>query len=151
MPTAFVLSGGGNLGAVQVGMLLALADRGVVPDVLVGTSVGAVNAAFLAAGPSPARVEDLAEVWKGISRRDVFPTSPRAAVRALAGRTNSFVDPSGLRALLQRSLTFEGSKRRHGPWPSSPPMSRPESRSSCGTGQSSTPSWRAPRSRPSSR
>src|SRR3954451_15400206 len=115
MPTAFVLSGGGNLGAVQVGMLLALADRGAVPDVLVGTSVGAVNAAFLAAGPSPARVAALAEVWKGISRRDVFPTSPRAAVRALAGRTNSFVDPSGLRALLQRSLTFE--RLEEAPWP----------------------------------
>src|SRR3954468_12558990 len=70
MPTAFVLSGGGNLGAVQVGMLLALADRGVVPDVLVGTSVGAVNAAFLAAGPSPPRVEALAGGWEGISRRD---------------------------------------------------------------------------------
>jgi hypothetical protein len=48
MTTAFVLSGGGSLGAVQVGMLRALADQQVAPDLLVGTSVGALNAAFVA-------------------------------------------------------------------------------------------------------
>ena len=48
MTTAFVLSGGGSLGAVQVGMLQALTERQVNPDLLVGTSAGAVNAAFLA-------------------------------------------------------------------------------------------------------
>ncbi len=51
MPTAFVLSGGGNLGAVQVGMIRALHERDVIPDLLFGTSVGAVNAAFLAGRP----------------------------------------------------------------------------------------------------
>ena len=106
MTTAFVLSGGGNLGAVQVGMLQALADRGVVPDLLVGTSVGAINAAFLAAGPSPARIEALADVWSRIGRRDVFPTSPFSAVRAVAGRSNSFVDPRPLRRLLEQFVTY---------------------------------------------
>jgi NTE family protein len=48
MTTAFVLSGGVSLGAVQVGMLQALAERGITPDLLVGTSVGAINAAFVA-------------------------------------------------------------------------------------------------------
>src|SRR5436305_1734843 len=48
MTTAFVLSGGGSLGAVQVGMLQALSDRGVRPDVLIGTSAGAINAAYVA-------------------------------------------------------------------------------------------------------
>jgi NTE family protein len=105
--TAFVLSGGGNLGAVQVGMLQALADRGIVPDLLVGTSVGAINAAFLAAGPSPARIEQLAEIWAHTRRSDVFPTSPRGAVRAVTGRANSFVDPRPLRQLLERSLTYQ--------------------------------------------
>lgn len=107
MPTAFVLSGGGNLGAVQVGMLQALADRGVVPDLLVGTSVGAINAAFLAAGPSPRRVEELAEIWSRTRRRDVFPTSsPRAAMRAVTGRANAFVDPRPLRRLVERAVTY---------------------------------------------
>jgi NTE family protein len=48
MTTAFVLSGGGSLGAVQVGMLQALAERDVRPDLLVGTSAGALNASYLA-------------------------------------------------------------------------------------------------------
>lgn len=48
MGTAFVLSGGGSLGADQVGMLLALAEQGVVPDLIIGASVGAVNAGGVA-------------------------------------------------------------------------------------------------------
>jgi NTE family protein len=50
-PTAFVLSGGAALGAVQVGMVRALYERGVEPDLIVGTSVGAVNGAYLASRP----------------------------------------------------------------------------------------------------
>ena len=115
MPTAFVLSGGGNLGAVQVGMLQALADRGIVPDLLVGTSVGAINAAFLAAGPSAARVDELAGVWAGTRRRDVFPTSTRAALRAVSGRTNAFVDPQPLRNLVERFMTYR--RIEDAPWP----------------------------------
>jgi NTE family protein len=107
MTTAFVLSGGGNLGAVQVGMLAALVERGIRPDLLVGTSVGAVNAAFLAPDPSVARVAALADVWSGLRRRDVFPTSPLAAVRAAAGRGNSVVDPGALRRLLERYVDYE--------------------------------------------
>src|SRR5437868_1598174 len=95
MTTAFVLSGGGNLGAVQVGMLQALADRGVVPDLLVGTSVGAISAAFLAAGPSPARVDALAEIWSRTKRRDIFPTSPLSAMRAMSGRAISVAGDLG--------------------------------------------------------
>lgn len=116
MPTAFVLSGGGNLGAVQVGMVQALADRGVGPDLLVGTSVGAVNAAFLAAGPSPPRVEELARIWRHTRRTDVFPTSsPRAAIRAVAGRSNAFVDPRALRRLVERSVAYD--RIENAPWP----------------------------------
>ena len=115
MRTAFVLSGGGNLGAVQVGMLQALADRGIVPDLLVGTSAGAINAAFLAAGPAPARVDALAEVWAGIRRADVFPSSPRATLRAATGRGNAFIDPGNLRRLLERHLTYD--RIEQAPWP----------------------------------
>lgn len=115
MPTAFVLSGGGNLGAVQVGMVQALTDRGIVPDLLVGTSVGAVNAAFLAAGPSPARVEELAKIWAHTGRRDVFPTSPRTAMGAATGRHNHFVDPRALRRLVERSIHYD--RIENAPWP----------------------------------
>ena len=50
---AFILSGGGTLGSIQVGMLEALFEADIHPEVLVGSSIGSVNAAFLAADPSP--------------------------------------------------------------------------------------------------
>ena len=75
MTTAFVLSGGGSLGAVQVGMLQALAERGVEPDLLVGTSCGALNAAWVAGhGMSRTSLAELAAVWIGLRRRDIFPS-----------------------------------------------------------------------------
>jgi len=74
MTTAFVLSGGGSLGAVQVGMLQALADRSITPDLLVGASAGALNAAFVAGhGFDEAALAGLAEVWCGLRRQHVFP------------------------------------------------------------------------------
>jgi NTE family protein len=69
--TAFVLGGGGLLGAHEVGMLRALAEAGVRPDVVVGTSIGAVNGAFVAADPEGA-AERLTELWRGESLRVVF-------------------------------------------------------------------------------
>ena len=87
MTTAFVLSGGGSLGAVQVGMLQALASAGVAPDLLVGTSAGAMNAAWVAAhGMSADSLAGLADVWIRLRRRDVFPVEVGAAVRGLLGR-----------------------------------------------------------------
>lgn len=115
MTTAFVLSGGGNLGAAQVGMLLALADRGIVPDLLVGTSVGALNAAFVARDPSPRGIAHLAEVWTGLRRTDVFPTRPTDALRVLTGRRNALVDPRPLRALVTRHLPY--GRLEDAPWP----------------------------------
>ena len=66
MTTAFVLSGGANFGAVQVGMLRALHEADVRPDVLVGTSVGAVNAAWLAGADPDAGVDGLASIWTSL-------------------------------------------------------------------------------------
>lgn len=87
MVTAFVLSGGGSLGAIQVGMLQALAQRDVVPDLLVGTSVGAVNAAFIAGhGTGRQALSELAKTWVGLRRRDVFPLP---SIRELISRSVS--------------------------------------------------------------
>lgn len=75
--TAFVLTGGGSLGAVQVGMMQALHERGTTPDLLVGTSAGALNAAYLAGpGTTSERLGSLAELWAATRRRDVFPVEP---------------------------------------------------------------------------
>lgn len=104
MATAFVLSGGGSLGAVQVGMLQALVERGVEPDLIVGSSVGAVNGAWLATHPGEAGVAALAEMWRGIRRRDVFPMRPATALAALTGRASHLVAPDALERLLRRHL-----------------------------------------------
>lgn len=69
----FVLSGGAARGAVQVGMMEVLLDHGIVPDALVGTSVGALNAAFMGWRPDRARVRELRGRWMQLSTRDIFP------------------------------------------------------------------------------
>jgi NTE family protein len=102
---AFVLSGGASLGAVEVGMLAALRERGVRPDVIVGTSVGALNGAWLAGHPDTP-IDALAEVWKTLHRSDVFPNDPRRGFLAFAGRRRSFFDAAPLRALIERHVVF---------------------------------------------
>jgi NTE family protein len=107
MTTAFVLSGGGSLGAVQVGMLQTLADRGLEPDLLVGSSAGALNAAFVAGrGFSPDTLADLAQIWRGLRRQDVFPFAPHRHLLALAGARPSLCSANGLRRLIATHLDF---------------------------------------------
>jgi len=105
--TAFVLSGGASLGAIQVGMLQALAERGVTPDLLVGTSVGAINAAWVAGHPEPEALEDLAALWSSMGFRQIFPIRPAAAMSGLLARRNHLVESSGLEKLLTRHLTYD--------------------------------------------
>jgi NTE family protein len=115
MTTAVVLSGGGSLGAVQVGMLQALDEAGVVPDLLVGSSVGALNAAFVAGHPGAAGTAELAEIWAGLRRASVFPTSPARVLRALSGRADSLTDSVKLRALLEQRLGYQRLEQAHCP------------------------------------
>jgi len=103
MTTAFVLSGGASLGSVQVGMALALEERGVVPDLIVGTSVGAINGGWLAGG---GEVRDLADLWRSLHRRDLFPTRPLLGLRAFLGRSDHFVPDTALRRTLRRHLPY---------------------------------------------
>jgi NTE family protein len=106
MPVAFVLSGGASLGAVEVGMLAALQEHGVKPDLIVGTSVGAVNGAWLAGHPG-APIEGLADVWRGLRRSRVFPADPLLGLLGFAGRRRGLVSERALRRLIARHLTFE--------------------------------------------
>ncbi|TMM17546.1 MAG: patatin-like phospholipase family protein [Actinobacteria bacterium] len=101
--TAFVLTGGGSLGAVQVGMLYALLEAGVRPDLVVGSSVGALNGAYLAGHPSLEGVEALAGLWESIKRTEIFPISPRRMVAGALGWRNHLFDPLGLRTLILRA------------------------------------------------
>lgn len=102
--TAFVLAGGGSLGAVQVGMLAALTRRGIVPDLVVGASVGAINAAYYAAEPDERGVERLKRIWLKLRRTDVFPFSPIASMLGFFGKTNHLVAPKPLRSLIESEL-----------------------------------------------
>ena len=108
MTTAFVLSGGGSLGAVQVGMLQALADRQITPDLLVGTSAGALNASYLAGrGTGRAALEGLAASWTATRRRHVFPIEPAHQLLALSGARPSLFTDRGLRRLITQHLDYE--------------------------------------------
>jgi NTE family protein len=71
--TAFVLSGGGNQGVSQVGMLRALLEREIVPDVVIGTSAGALNGAAVAYAPNLTGVAQLSAVWEQLRAEHVFP------------------------------------------------------------------------------
>lgn len=106
--TAFVFSGGASLGALQVGMLQALYERGIAPDLLVATSVGALNAAFVASRPQTvATARELGRVWRNLQREDIFPVSMGALVGGLCGRRNHLVPDRGLRQLVRRHLEFD--------------------------------------------
>src|SRR5437868_14660560 len=72
--TAVVLGGGGNLGAVQVGMLQALFEAGIAPDVVIGCSVGALNAAGVGADPTLAGVHRMRATWLGLDGDELFPS-----------------------------------------------------------------------------
>lgn len=99
--TAFVLAGGGVLGAIQVGHLEALADGGIHPDLLVGCSVGALNASSVAADPSGG-VQTLREVWSTLRAEDIFPGSLIQKVWHFVRKGDHLYPNSGIRALIER-------------------------------------------------
>lgn len=107
MTTAFVLGGGGVLGTTQVGMLKALAEKGIRPDIVVGTSIGAINGAFLAADPSLAGVERLAEVWREVGRAGVFVNRPVRQVARAARQLTHLLSHTPLRRIIDDYLPVD--------------------------------------------
>ncbi|MGK5114870.1 patatin-like phospholipase family protein [Geodermatophilus sp. CPCC 205506] len=102
--TAFVLGGGGVLGAAEVGMLRALFEHRVRPDLIVGTSVGAINGALVAADPAPSAVDRLRAVWEELASQRIFAGSVLARVGTLV-RTRTHLHPrEPLRELLEAHL-----------------------------------------------
>jgi NTE family protein len=104
-PVAFVLSGGAALGAIQVGMLRALYERGIEPDLIVATSAGAINGAFIATRPQTVETVDaLAEIWRHVRRGQVFPVNPLSGLLGFLGTRAHLVPDSGLRRLVAEHL-----------------------------------------------
>ena len=103
--TAFVFAGGGSFGAIHVGMLHALASRGITADMVVGSSVGALNSAYYAGNPTVQGIQRLDAIWRGLRRNDVFPLSWRTVVSFLYKR-DFLVGSDALRQLVDGNLGY---------------------------------------------
>jgi NTE family protein len=98
-PVGYVLGGGGSLGAVQVGMLRALGEHDIAPDLVTGTSVGSLNGAVIAQDPGGA-VDRLGETWAKMTRERVFPGSLLAQARTLQQTRTHLFPATGLAAVI---------------------------------------------------
>lgn len=109
-PVGFVLGGGGSLGAMQVGMLRALAEAGIRPDLVTGTSVGSLNAAVLAL-PGDDPLTRLHRIWAHMTRHEAFPGGVLSQVRTLAQSKTHLFPSTGLATIIAEhvgeSTTFE--------------------------------------------
>lgn len=103
--TAFILAGGGSLGAVQVGMLRALLESGIEPDMVVGSSVGAINGAYFAGDPTLEGISRLERLWCGLKRTDIFPWTWRRLFGFVRGHGH-LVPSDGLRRILDHHLPY---------------------------------------------
>ena len=106
---AFVLSGGGSRGAMQAGALRALIEGGYTPDLVCGTSIGAINGAFLAVhGFNPAGLQKLEQVWKSTVDQDLLPTNLWwQSMRVLFGRDKGISQQKILDFAASNGLTPE--------------------------------------------
>jgi NTE family protein len=104
-PIGFVLSGGGNLGALQIGMMRALLEHDVRPDLIVGCSVGAINGAGLAEDPTLAGALRLERLWRALDGKELMPAGWLPNTVAIARRGEAIHENQGLRRHLEQSLT----------------------------------------------
>ncbi len=102
--TAIVLSGGGNRGALQVGALKAFLERDIRPDILVGSSAGAMNAAGIATDVSLAGVERLADVWRQAGAADLFPGNLLTQLMRFVLGKDSLYPNDNLRSYVKDSM-----------------------------------------------
>ena len=110
---AFVLGGGGRLGACEVGMLRALLERDITPDLICGTSIGAMNGAAIAAAPVVEAVDELERVWTTLDKNEVFSGSVLSGAATLVRTRVSVQSSESLRKLIEKMLparTFEDLK-----------------------------------------
>jgi NTE family protein len=103
--TAFVFAGGGSFGAIQVGMLHSLTAHGISADMVVGSSVGALNGAFYAGDPTLKGVERLGDIWRALKRQDVFPMSWRTVLSFL-WRRDFLISHDGIRKLIDDHIPY---------------------------------------------
>jgi NTE family protein len=100
----FALAGGATRGAAQVGMLVALTEAGIRPDLIVGTSIGALNGACYSQDPTLDGLDHLASLWMGAPRSQIFPLSPRTIAQNVWQRSGYVLDNQGLREWIRASI-----------------------------------------------
>lgn len=105
--TAFVFAGGGSLGAIEVGMLRELLERGEHPGCVVGASAGAINAAYFAGRPNRDGVAMLEALWCKIRRQDIMPLSMLGLLAMILRSRPHLVEANALRRLLETHLSYE--------------------------------------------
>jgi NTE family protein len=103
--TAFVFAGGGSFGAIQVGMMHSLAAHGISPDMVVGSSVGALNGAYYAGDPTLNGVLQLETIWRGLRRQDVFPMTWRTLL-GFIWRRDFLIPHDGIRKLIDDHIPY---------------------------------------------
>ena len=107
MTVAFVLGGGGVRGAVEVGMLRALLEAGLMPGLIVGTSIGAINGAAVAHNPMMSVIDDLEQAWGSPTASAVYGDSWWRQMQRLAQSRTHLNDPGPLRELLASIIGAE--------------------------------------------
>ncbi|MFV1960370.1 MAG: patatin-like phospholipase family protein [Acidimicrobiia bacterium] len=107
--TAYVLGGGGRWGAVEVGMLRALNDAGIQPDIILGTSIGAFNGSVIADDPGPVGVQRLADFWDELAGANLFQTSVFSTIKNVATLQPAIHRSAELQLFLEH---MHGSRKR---------------------------------------
>ncbi len=107
MTVAFAFSGGSNLGPMQAGTVVALLEAGIIPDLLVGTSVGALNATFLSTRPGVSGAQRLVDAWTALRRREVASFSPIDLLAGFFGLRDHLLPANRLRLLIRKWVEIE--------------------------------------------
>jgi NTE family protein len=101
---AFVLSGGGNRGPLEVGAVQVLLENGIIPEMIVGSSIGAINGLFLAIEPSLQQARHMADLWRASSRRKLLRLSPARSLMQLLRGSDHLTDSRRMAAYLREVL-----------------------------------------------
>jgi NTE family protein len=89
-------------------MLEALFERGIAPDLIVGASAGSINGAYIAArAPTPETARELGDIWRGLSRNEIFPLNPLTGLIGFVGRSSHLIPNGNLRRLVKRHAAID--------------------------------------------
>ncbi len=104
---SIVLSGAANFGAMQAGALEVVLDRGIKPELLIGSSAGALNAIYMGADASIGGTRGLQDVWRAAGPEQVGVARPFTVLRRMIVNQDSLIDNAALTSFLRSQLPME--------------------------------------------